>query len=100
MLVQLKVIRKIMEELMAEIREHNAVEPRSVEEVNERFDSRWDKAETVNDWAFEVFKNGELPWDIARLIKADCIDNDVNMETWMNINSVILNADILLKGTE
>lgn len=97
---QLRIIKEIMEELMRGVKYHNEVLPRSKEELkimDELMNENFTIAETVNNWAFKACKNGKLPWNIARLIQADCLDNEVNMETWHTINHVLLNADILLK---
>lgn len=97
MLNQLVDIKKMLEDLMQEIKEYQRFEPCTLEEMDKSFDSRWEKADYINTWAFDMFRTGKLPHAVARLIKADCIDNDVNMDTWNSLTTVILNADILLK---
>lgn len=96
---ELVKIRQQLEDLMQDIKED---EERllTLEEMEESMDRLWEKAKYINTWAFNSMNSGKLPWAIARLIKADCTQNDVNMETWLNINTIILNADILLKGAE
>ena len=100
MLTELVNIKRTMEELMDNIRAYRDDVSASYEERDERFQELWDKAESVNEWAFNAFMSGKLPHAIARLISADCIDNDVNMETWHTLMNIICNADILLKGVK
>lgn len=93
---ELMEIRTKVEFLMEKIKEHDDFEVWTLEQLDESIYARIEMANYINDWAFNSCQSGKLPWAIARLVQVDAIDNKMNLDTWMSINNILLNADILL----